>query len=242
MPKVWAWPPVPIAAYSPRITRPGSISMDQKGAPIFSQAQARRLRYTIDVGLLDRDITASGYLDMLMRQMDGALPLVRIQPLPPLWQGHLRGLGGKRGQVPLEWTADGRTLNWDVVWVSGAAITGTAVTDGDFAGLRCSGFAGITTGTIVARPGELVRNAAGQTARVLKAERLGIDGKAVLRLDAPLASGKVVIGAREALTMVILSWSDPVLDLGAGSVELDMLEVTSADFDGEAFTVIDPWS
>lgn len=238
MPEVYAWPPVRIAAHGSGLSRPGGTSFDLRGVGYYSQAQKAREMYRVSVLALGSERDGSGYIDMLKRQLDGKPPLVRISPLPPLWLGALRGLQGKRGAEELRWWADGRTLDWDLVWTSGNVISAVSAADGNWNGIRCTG---LPPSMPVAFPGELVRAKTGEVARVLKREISDPEGTATIRLDAFIPSGEVLIGARDSLVMWIDVWPTTMLSFGAQTIDLTMHQVFAEDY-ADAFTEVNPWS
>lgn len=238
MVNVYAWPPVFTVGHSTRRTRPGSVSLGLNGAPYYSQAQAARETFQVSVHAVGPTLDGAGAIDMLHRYLDGQLALVRISPIPPLWVGAWMPLDGLRGAESLTWFADGRTLDWDAVWTTGAAISAVAEADGSFDAIRCTG---LPPSIVVAMPGELVRGEAGGTARVVRRETSDASGEAVIRLDQAIPSGQVIIGARESLVMRITEWPEAGLELRpGGSLNFKMVETLASDF--SSLTDIDPWN
>lgn len=238
MPEVYAWPPVTVSGWANGTTRPGSTSYGLNGAPYYSQAQAARQTYSVNVLSAGRERGSSGYLDMLRRQLDGKPPLVRVYPLPPLHHSTFCGLLGLRGQAEIDWMATGRDMVWDIEWAYGTVIDAVAEADGDWDAIRCTGLPASRT---VAYPGEIVRADTGETARVLKREVSDEDGEALIRLDGPLPDGEVLIGAIESVVMEITKWHTPSTQMEPGTLSLTMREIFDTDYD-TAFTEVDPWS
>ena len=242
MADVVAWPPVTMMARESRPSRPGSTSYGMKGNAYYSQAQASRRLYSGQALVTGRDLAGLGYIDMLYDELDGKLALVRVTPNPALWTGATRGLLGFRGQQDMEWQEDGRTLIWDsggLVWAEGAVISATAVMDGTFPAILCTG---LPASRIVAFPGEIVRAETGETARVRKLERSDASGAARIRLNAVLPTGDVLIGARESLVFEITEWPDGMSsDRFDGRGQFRFRQAFETDF-ADGFTEIDPWS
>ncbi|WP_158963906.1 hypothetical protein [Chachezhania sediminis] len=209
-----------------------------RGNPYYSQYRAAREQYDVDVLSVSTTQDGLGYLTALRRQLDGQVPLVMIRPLSALHWAAWAPLLGLRGATDLEWTADGRTLTWDLSWRDGVVITATVKSDGSWNAIRCTG---LPPNRMIAYPDEIVRDSTGATARVLKAERSDAGGGAVIRLDGPLAAGEVVIGALESRVMEITDWFTPRVSFGQEVMKMSMRQVFATDFP-DAFVEVDPWS
>lgn len=239
---VYAWPPVALAAWDNDMTRPGSLSFDQGGASFYSQAQASRQIYDAAVLSVGRHGDNLGYLKRLRRFLDGKSPLVRISPEPALWWNATRHLARLRGQVDVNLFTTGRDTNMTDGGIAtniktGAVIAATAVADGIWDGIACTG---LPPSQVVALPDELVRAETGETARVVKRERSDASGAATIRLDGPIPTGNVVIGAGESKVMLILNWGSGRAGLQPVTRDFQMREVFASDFPG-GFNEIDPW-
>lgn len=242
MTDVIAWPPVTIGARALAPNRPPRISFDQNRKPFLSQSQAPRERYEVEVLSKGADGDGSGYLFMLQELLHGVMPLVRIRPYPPLWWGLTRNLGGLRGATDLAWITDGVDLEWttggiDLNWTTGAPIDATATTDGAWDAIACTGF---PPSTVVAFPSETVLAETGETARVMTRATSDATGAATIRLNGPIPTGGVRIGAMESKVMLIEEWPD-MAAMGASPVSQTFQMSEAFESEHGSFTDVNPW-
>lgn len=249
MVQVIAWPPLGLHGYENTIDAPISISRSVlTGKRYASAAQpARRVATAIASGI-GPDGGGAGYIEMLKRQLDGGINLVRVALCTPNYRGDVRGLSRLRGQRPFTWYSGEYSMTWTsggnpMTWMVGREITALSDVINGSPVLRCSGLPPSRT---VAFPSEIVRvtDAAGDTftARVLRVARSNPAGSAVIYLDGTLPDGEVLIGFRESVVFEVENANElrAVQSMrGDWSYTFRLREVFEAETDG--FVEVDPW-
>lgn len=249
MVQVIAWPPVAAVAYELAHEQPISRSASVlTGRRYVSAPWAMRRSVALQVSGAANMAEASGYVEMLKRQLRGGVNLVRIDLSAPGWWSVARGLGLRRGKHDLWFSTGDEALNVTQGGVQvrgrvGAAVSGVAGTRAGWPILTCTG---LPVSQAVAWPAEVVQvrdaERVDHTARVLRLAKSDAAGEAVIVLDAALPDGEVLIGFRESAVFEVL---DPdgvraVAAVGGDWVyKFDLREVFESEVDG--FVEVDPW-
>lgn len=249
--RIVAFPPVGVLGWSPMVSRPVERSRGLfSGTRVASAAHPARRMLTLDVSALSRDRAGAGFIDQLMREIDGGVHLVRVSSQPVNWWmdcGRLRALGFT---APLTWTDGGAPMTWTdggapLSWFTGPTRVASTGTSAD--GYPTISVPGLPAGQIVARPGDVVRvypaddRVIGQTAQVVTLARVGPGGVAVIKLASALPAG--VVSLSDADTAVYEVTNSPQgAQPGSGnwSLRLDLAEVLASEIPAGAVEW-NPW-
>ncbi len=247
MPRVIAWPPVPLTGWELTRHHPVSRSGNLFGGPDRTSGVARpRYLATAVVPGISADRASAGYMEMLKDQIAGGAHLVRVPSMAPLWHLHSMGRPDLAKQV-LTWSAGGGELLWtsgraDLSWTVDLETWGDPEQDGQWPALRVTG---LPPGVAI-RPSEWVRvraeDGATEVRRVLTATCTDAAGAALIRLDAPMTrAGVVGIGLRNALVFQVTEIPRVVQGVGAHEAFRWSLREVFEEEVTEGFTEVDPW-
>lgn len=245
MVNVIAWPPVSWTAFEWTLQQPiGRSRSIFDSRRIVSQAQRDRLVGVILVNGRGNDKAGAGYVEMLKRQLQGGVHLVRMNVRSPLWTGVSRGLD-RRTSV-LEWVEGSTEMEWvagaaDILWSTGLPLSGVPEMDGTWNAIRVEGF---PPNVIVARPSERITVTDGVTTEastIMTVARSDSDGEALIRITDELTmTGLVSIGDPESLVFEVEEMPRAVQPLsGNWAFTFNFRQVFEEETDG--FVELDPW-
>jgi len=247
MTNVIAWPPVGLVGWKMTTSAPVSQSVTFiQGTTRTSSFQRERRILTAVVTGIGADGNGAGYVENLIRLLQGGEHLVRIDAPAPLWAlapGRLnllnKVMGWVEGATDMEWTDSGT----DMLWGDGDyPLAGTPTTDGGWPALTVTG---LPPNRMVARPSQRITVTDGtdiEASRVLTAARSDGTGTATIRtFEAFTLDGLVSIGGKESIVVKAMNMPDAVQPAsGPWSYTWDFREVFADEYD--TWTEVNPWT